>query len=101
NQAPCALGNSTQNKICQGDNWLAAHVPGILADGARNDVTLVVTFDEGSTSKAGGGQIMTVEVGPAVCKGCKDIRPYNHYGLARAIQYWFQLPTLKPLAPNL
>ena len=50
-QPPCQLGTASSNMICQGDIWLKSWVPQIVSDGGRNDTTVLITFDEGTTGR--------------------------------------------------
>lgn len=99
--APCALGVALQDEICQGDQWLQAQLPALLSDGGRNDVTVVLTFDEGGSAKGGGGNVMLLEVGPTTCAGCTEPTPYSAYSMADAIDDWFALPHLVITPPGL
>ena len=101
NKPPCSLGSAKQNMVCQGDQWLATWVPSLLSNGGRNDTTVLVTFDEGSTGLGGAGRVVLVESGPAVCAGCAETTPSNHYGLSNAIEQWFGLPALYPTPPGI
>ncbi len=102
NTAPCALGSAVNDEVCQGDQWLSAWVPQLLSDGGRNDVTLMLTFDEGTSNQGGGGRVVLLEDGASTpCSGCTDPGPSNHYGLSQAIDDWFGLPELHPDAVHL
>ncbi len=98
---PCQLGGPVQNQICQGDAWLRDRVPALLSDGGRNDVTVVVVFDEGATGQGGGGNVMLLEAGPATCQACTDATPFNAYGLLESVERWFGLPALGPASGDL
>jgi hypothetical protein len=100
-QAPCQLGAAVSNMICQGDNWLKTWIPQIVSDGGRNDTTVLITFDEGTTGQGGAGRVVLLEIGPGTCAGCTETRPSNHYGLSTAISQWFGLPPLYPSSPAL
>jgi len=99
--APCNLGSSTQDKICQGDRWLQANLPALLHDGGRDDVTALILFDEGSTGQLGGGHVPAIEIGPNTCAGCQETGQFNHYGMLAAVEDWFGLPRLGPAVPSL
>jgi hypothetical protein len=99
NLAPCQLGSATQNEICQGDRWMSSWLPQLISDGGRNDTTVLVTFDEGSTNQGGAGHVLLLEIGPTTCTGCRDNSPSNHYGLSNAIEHWLSLPPLYPSQP--
>ncbi len=79
------------NSVRTGDNWLAHVVPVLLAD---PDVTVIVTFDEGSDSSA--QRVYTVEVGAGITPGSIDAGRYDHYGLLAGVYAGLQLGT----APN-
>ena len=61
----------------------------------RPGTVLVVTFDEGTTSRGphgrGGGHVATVVTGPGV-PARHDATPYTHYALLRSIEQRFGLP---------
>jgi phospholipase C len=84
----------------QGDAWLAAEVPKILASSAWKDGgALFITFDEGTTNdgccgQPGGGRIPTLVVSPLVAPGTRVSTPFNQYGLLRAIEDAWGLPHL-------
>jgi hypothetical protein len=67
----------------------------------RPGTMLVVTFDEGTTSRGlggrGGGHVATVVAGPGVPRG-RDPTPYTHYSLLRSIERRFGLPPLRNAA---
>jgi phosphatidylinositol-3-phosphatase len=102
-KAPCLLANTTLNRVCQGDTWLSQKLPPLLAlnDDANlgNDVTVILTFDEGSTGDGGGGHVLTLVTGPNVAPGTQDATMYGHLGLLNAMEDWFSLPQLHPTVP--
>jgi phosphatidylinositol-3-phosphatase len=104
-RAPCLLANTTLNKVCQGDRWLSQNLPPLLAlnnDGVTsNDVTVIVTFDEGSTGEGGGGRVLTLVTGPNVTPGTQNSTMFGHLGLLNAMEDWFGLPQLHPTLPPL
>ena len=67
----------------------------------RSGTVLVVTFDEGTTSRGlggrGGGHVATVVAGPGV-PARHDPTPYTHYALLRSIERRFGLPPLRNAA---
>lgn len=67
--------------IATGDNWLQARVPAMLAAGA----TVVITFDEGSGTTGGGGNIYAAVDGPGIGSRT-DTATYNHYSLLAALE---------------
>jgi phosphatidylinositol-3-phosphatase len=68
--------------ISAGDRWLGRRVPRLL----RNGAIVVVTFDEGSTSVGGGGNVVLVEAGPGVAAGDAVGHAYDHYSLLAALE---------------
>jgi len=101
NASPCALGSALQDEICQGDSWLAAELPAVLSDGGRNDVTVLVVWDEGRSGLGGGGHVPLLELGAGVTAGTTEASPLGHYGLVNAIADWFGVPRLAPPVPAL
>jgi hypothetical protein len=103
NKAPCLQSDSTSRKVCQGDTWLKNNLPSLLAlneDADQgNDVTVILTFDEGSTGQGGGGRVLTLVTGPNVAPGTQDATMYGHLGLLNAIEVWFGLTQLHPTVP--
>jgi hypothetical protein len=67
----------------------------------RPGTVLVITFDEGTTSRGwhgrGGGHLATVVAGPGV-PARRDATPYTHYALLRSIERRFGLPPLRHAA---
>ena len=87
--APNMCNDMHDCSIATGDAWLKANVPGMLAAGAR----VVVTFDEGSTSTNGGGNVYTVVVRNGMKPSVRDAT-FNHYSLLAAIEKKFGLSML-------
>jgi len=76
---PCPAyfdSNTGSSRIGLGDHWLSVVVPQLLA---QPDVTVVLTWDEGT--KTSGEYIVTLEVGAGITPGTTDGTAYNHYGL--------------------
>jgi hypothetical protein len=67
----------------------------------RPGTVLVVTFDEGTTSRGllgrGGGHVATVVTEPGV-PARRDATPYTHYALLRSIEHRSGLPPLRNAA---
>jgi acid phosphatase len=68
--------------VPQGDAWLAANMPPILAALGPNDV-LILTWDE--DDRNAGNSILTVFVGPLVLPHSVSVRYITHYTVARTI----------------
>ena len=84
--APNLCNDEHDCAISTGDAWLKANVAPMLANGA----TVVLTYDEGSSSAgvngtSGGGNIYMVVVGPGVTPSV-DAGQYNHYSLLAGIE---------------
>jgi acid phosphatase len=75
--------------IATGDNWLAARVPAMLSAGAE----VVITFDEGSTSTNGGGNIYAAVRGPGIGASV-NTGTFNHYSLLAGLEARFGLSKL-------
>ena len=67
----------------RGDNWLASHVPPLLASGAQ----VFITFDESGT-------LYAALSGPGLTAGTSDPRAFTHYSLLAAIEDRYGLPRL-------
>jgi IPT/TIG domain len=85
--------NSGTSLINMGDNWLATVVPILLA---QPNVTVLVTWDEGTGSSTPPEHVVTLEAGAGVTAGALDGTAYNHYGLEAGLYRYFGLGT----APN-
>jgi len=82
----------TDQIIADGDTWLSANVPALLAQGA----VVILTFDEGASGDhtGGGGHVPTIIVGPNVPAGMVDATLYTHAGLLAGMQDYFALSPL-------
>ncbi|HEU4672717.1 MAG TPA: alkaline phosphatase family protein [Candidatus Limnocylindrales bacterium] len=81
------LTNDMHNgTITQGDGFLRDLVPRITGDPAFARSLLVVTFDEGSTTSGGGGEVATVLVSPLIAPGTTSAVEHDHYSLLRTIE---------------
>jgi phosphatidylinositol-3-phosphatase len=67
----------------------------------RSGILLVVTFDEGKSSRGiggrGGGHVATIVVGPGVARA-RDPNRYDHYAILRSIERRFGLGLLRNAA---
>jgi hypothetical protein len=78
----------TSNRFVQIDNWLKTHVPALLNANifqTGGDGTLVIVFDEGTTSTNGGGQVVWVTVGPNVKAGSRSAVFHQHQATLRQL----------------
>ena len=85
--------NPGTSLINMGDNWLATVVPTLLA---QPDVTVVITWDEGTQSSSPPQHVVALEAGAGVTAGSRDGNAYNHYGLEAGLYRYLGLGT----APN-
>lgn len=82
------------------NRFLKGIVPALL-QGIGPHGTIFITFDEGTSNRgccggqAGGGQVLTVAIGPDVRRGGVSSRPYDHYSLLATIESMLGLPRLR------
>lgn len=74
-----------------GDDWMAKHLPPIIAWNEKNDGLLIVTWDEAEPDIDGTNRIPTLLVGPMVRPGVDKTQNVNHYGVLRTIEEIFGL----------
>ena len=82
--------NPGASVISMGDNWLATVVPPLLA---QPNVTVLITWDEGSMSTTPPEHLVAVEAGAGVVPGSSDGTAYTHYGLEAGMYRYFGLGT--------
>ena len=87
--APNMCNDSHDCSATTGDEWLRANVPGMIAQGAQ----VVITYDEGSTSTNGGGNVYCVEMYQGISHSTVTAT-FNHYSILAAIEKRFGLPYL-------
>ena len=80
--------NPGTSLINMGDNWLATVIPQLLA---QPNVTVVITWDEGTGSSNPPEHIVALEAGAGVTAGSSDGTAYNHYGLEAGLYNYFGL----------
>jgi hypothetical protein len=80
--------NSGASLINMGDNWLATVVPQLLA---QPNVTVLITWDEGSGQTTPPQQIVTVAAGAGITPGSTDATAYTHYSLEAGLYSYFGL----------
>jgi phosphatidylinositol-3-phosphatase len=85
--------------VSDGDRFLAGLVPRLLK-GIGPHGYVVVTFDEGTSSAHGGGQIPTIVAGPDVVRRGTSSTFVNHYGVLRTIEDTFGLAHLGAAADS-
>jgi phosphatidylinositol-3-phosphatase len=82
--------NAATSLIGMGDNWLATVVPPLLA---QPNVTVLITWDEGSMSTTPPEHLVAVEAGAGVVPGSTDGTAYTHFGLEAGMYRYFGLGT--------
>ena len=80
--------NAGASLIGMGDDWLAAVVPPLLA---QPNVTVLITWDEGSMSTTPPEHLVAVEAGAGVVPGSTDGTAYTHFGLEAGMYRYFGL----------
>ena len=91
---PAYFGSNTGTSLIgMGDNWLASVVPPLLA---QPDVTVVITWDEGSNQRTPSEHVVALMAGAGVTPGSTDGTAYTHYSLEAGLYNYFGLGT----APN-
>ena len=73
--------------IAQGDAFLEAFVPRITGDPAFAESLLLITWEEGTTNRGGGGRVATIVcVSTGGKAGSRSSISHDHYSLLRTIQ---------------
>jgi phosphatidylinositol-3-phosphatase len=74
-------------KLAAADAWLKANIDPLINSPKFGNSVLVITFDESVTTDItnGGGQVMTVLVGPHVKTGFRSSTLYQHQSLLRLV----------------
>ncbi|HEX8025196.1 MAG TPA: alkaline phosphatase family protein [Candidatus Limnocylindrales bacterium] len=80
--------------IATGDTFLKSWLPTILNSAAFTNGVVFLTWDEGSTSTGGGGQVATVVISPLAKTGFSSATAHTHYSLLRTIENGWGLPCL-------
>jgi hypothetical protein len=78
--------------LLDGDAWLAANLPAVIAALGPNGL-LVLTWDEDDSSA--GNHILTALVGPLVIPGVQSAQVVNHYTVVRMICEALGFPTFE------
>ncbi|MGZ7103688.1 MAG: alkaline phosphatase family protein [Candidatus Angelobacter sp.] len=90
NAHDCPGGGSSctdDQKLAAADAWLKANIDPLINSPEFGNSVLVITFDESVTTDItnGGGQVMTVLVGPHVKNGFRSSTMYQHQSLLRLV----------------
>jgi phosphatidylinositol-3-phosphatase len=86
----CAGGGSSctdDQKLAAADAWLKANIDPVINSPKFGNSVLIITFDESVNTDItnGGGQVMTVLVGPHVKTGFRSSTMYQHQSLLRVV----------------
>lgn len=79
--------------LATADAFLRAFTPNVLGSPYWASTLLIVTFDEGTTSAGGGGQVYAMVARSGLSHFTSSVA-HNHYGLTRTIEDIFGLPCL-------
>jgi acid phosphatase len=93
-------------KLAAADAWLKANIDPLITSPKFGNSVLVITFDESVDTDVtnGGGQVMTVLVGPHVKTGFRSSTMYQHQSLLRlALQLLkvSDMPGASAIAPSM
>lgn len=103
---PNLIDDMHDGTIAQGDSWLSANVPAILASSAYTSGTtaLFITWDEGSGGGSGENcatnttdnscHVATLVVSPSTAAGSTSATLFNHYSLLGTAEQLLGLPAL-------
>jgi hypothetical protein len=80
--------------IATGDRWLKTNVVPLLTAPALAGGVVFVVFDEGTSSRGGGGNVTALAAGPAVRPGATFTAAVSHYSLLRTVEQAWGLPRL-------
>jgi phospholipase C len=91
--APNLCNDMHDCSLATGDAFLAAFLPQVFNSPDWAHTLLIVTFDEGSSSANGGGNIFALVARPGL-SGLVSSTTHNHYGVLRTIENVLGLPCL-------
>jgi hypothetical protein len=81
--------------VATGDAWLKGFLPRILGSTAfKTNGLILLTFDEGSTDKGGGGKVATIVISPKARASFSSSQAHNHYSLLRTIEAVWGMPCM-------
>jgi phosphatidylinositol-3-phosphatase len=82
-----AASCTDDQKLAAADNWLRANIDPLINSPNFGNSVLVITFDESVSTDMtdGGGQVMTVLVGPHVKPAFRSTTVYQHQSVLRLI----------------
>ncbi len=93
-------------QLAAADAWLKANIDPIINSPKFGNSVLIITFDESVTTDItnGGGQVMTVLVGPHVKTGFRSSTMYQHQSLLRTMLQLLSvsdMPGASAVAPSM
>jgi hypothetical protein len=81
--------------IAIGDAWLRGFLPRILGSAAfKANGLILLTFDEGSSGKGGGGKVATIVISHRARTAFTSAKAHNHYSLVRTIEALWGMPCM-------
>jgi phosphatidylinositol-3-phosphatase len=105
----CPGGGSSctdDQKLAAADAWLRANIDPVITSPKFGNSVLIITFDESVDTDItnGGGQVMTVLVGPHVKTGFRSSTMYQHQSLLRLVLQLLNvsdMPGASAVAPSM
>jgi hypothetical protein len=93
-------------KLAAADAWLKANIDPVINSPKFGNSVLIITFDESVTTDItnGGGQVMTVLLGPHVKTGFRSSTMYQHQSLLRLVLQLLSvsdMPGASAVAPSM
>jgi hypothetical protein len=88
-------GCPDSNLVRSGDDWLAAHLPDVIAYAEANQGVIFLVWDEGETDT----KIPFLAIGPHVKKGYASDSEVTHGSLVKSVEKIFDLPVLDAVGP--
>jgi hypothetical protein len=98
---PNLINDMHSSSVAAGDAFLRVFVPEITDSPAFADSVLFITWDEGGTSRGGGGHIATIVVSPGMTPASRYSGAATHYSLLRTIEDAWGMPYLAQAATTL
>lgn len=97
---------TSDQQLAAADAWLKANIDPVINSPKFGNSVLIITFDESVTTDVtnGGGQVMTVLVGPHVKTGFRSSTMYQHQSLLRLMLQLLNvsdMPGASAVAPSM
>lgn len=84
----------SKSRIRNGDDWLKAEMPAMIAWATRNDGVIFLAWDEGHGTR----NLPFLAIGPMVKTGFAGTVPYDHGSIIKTVERIFGLPPLATVA---